>query len=57
MKQTEESLKIKRNMQEAERRRCQEKIEKARLQMLMKELDDMSRQTRIANNWIFRRHP
>ena len=57
MKQTEESLKIKRNIQDAENRKYQIKIEKARLQMIREELERMSGLTKMANNWIFRMHP
>ena len=56
MKQTEESLKIKSKIHESEQRRHHAKIQKARIEMLRQELEDMSRITKIANNFIFRNH-
>jgi hypothetical protein len=54
MKQTEESLKIKRNIQEAEQRRLQTKADKIKLQMLKDDLGNIVRQVRIKNDIVFR---
>lgn len=50
MKQTEESLKIKRNIQEAAQRRLQTKVDKIKLQMHIQEINDMARHARFVNN-------
>ena len=52
MKKTEEGLKIKNNIQESERRRRQAKLDKMRIQIMLKESQSLTRQIR-ANNFMF----